>query len=364
MAEEVQGTDGTDGGVVVESGAAAEAKPAFDRSAVETATAARMAAVFGDEPAAEATDENADEAVEETPVNEEESAEDNEEPVVKEAAVKPPVVKPATGNSPTLPEPIRRSLKAYGWDDEQIDTNLKALGASFITTASKIHDNRNTETARMAAEGRAARERSNAEAAQRAANPPKTEALKALDVAALKEKYGEDKMVDEIAGPINAVIAQINQLMPQVQNSQKAAQQAEMVAMGKQIEDFFGSKDLKPYGKLYGDPAVGELSEANWKSRNKVLMDADALMWGAQKQGRILPLNEAMQMAHDSVSSGFKIEAVRSGIKKELVTRNKGISLKPANKGQAGLGNVSGPVKTRQDLESRVAANLRATFAK
>lgn len=362
MAEQAQSTDGV---VVAESGASAEVTPSFDRAAVETATAARMAAVFGDEPAEETPaegDENVevtDGAVEETPVKEEESTEE----IVKEAAVKPPVAKPATGNSPTLPESIRRSLKAYGWEDAEIDSNLKSLGASFITTASKIHDNRNTETARMAAEGRAARERASAEAAQRAANPQQAEALKPLDVAALKTKYGEDKMVDEIAGPINAVIAQINQMMPQVQQSQKAARDAEMSSFGKKIEDFFGSKALKPYAKLYGDSAAGELVQDNWNARNKVLETADALMYGAKQQGRTITLEAAMEQAHDSVSSGFKVAAVRAGIKKELVTRSKGITLRPANKGNAGLGNVNGPVKSRSDLESRVAANLRKTFS-
>lgn len=344
-------------------------KPEFDRPALETKVSGGLAALFADED-----EDNSSDEVEaaETPAASDEDAgkegnagdDDNAEVDEEKEAATPPAAEQKlgkTGNAPTLPAAYRRSLKAYGWEDEDIDTNLKALGASFITTAQKIHSNRNQEVQGWAEAGRAARER--VKAADTTQVTPQQaaagQALKPIDMTAVKAHFGEDKMIDTFFAPVNAMIEKINTLMPQIEKTQANSQQAEMAALGQQIEEFFGGEDLKPYAKLYGDPKSG-LEDAHFKARNKVLETADALQHGAYAQGRKLSLKDAMQIAHDSISTGFKVEAVRKEIKAKLKTRAAGITLKPGNKGSVA---GSGPVKNQADLEKRTAQRLKAVFA-
>lgn len=74
---------------------------------------------------------------------EKEDAEDELEKEQDESASKKS--KAGDADSPTLPDSYRRSLKAYGWTDDEIAQNLKSLGSSFIGTAAKIHSNRNAD---------------------------------------------------------------------------------------------------------------------------------------------------------------------------------------------------------------------------
>lgn len=347
-----------------------ESKPTFDREALETKVSGGLAALFKDseEDEAEAAQEEAsnddasndsnDETVKGDGADDEDHADVEEEVEKKpEAAAKPG----SKGNAPTLPAAYRRTLKAYGWEDEDIETNLKALGASFITTASKLHSNRNAEVAAWAEAGRAARER--VKAADKTQITPDQaaagQALKPIDMAAVEAHFGNDKMLDQFFGPVNAAIEVINKMMPQVQQAQANTKQAEMAALGNQIEEFFGSEDLKPYAALYGDLKTGQLEPTHFSARNKLLETADALQHGAFAQGRKLSLKEAMQIAHDSISAGYKVSAVRTELVKKLKTRQAGITLKPSNKGKV---SGSGPVRTQADLEKRTSQRLKAVF--
>lgn len=346
-----------------------ESKSDFDRPALESKVSDRLSALFNDEPEVE-TEEAAEPTDASTDSNEDtvsgDSAGDDEpaEVVEKTETEKKPeaAVTPATGNTPTLPAAYRRSLHAYGWEDADIDSNLKALGASFIATASKLHSNRNTEVAGWAEAGRAARERAKATDGKQVTPEQAAagQALKPLDIKALKDHFGDDKMLDALVNPINEAIKTINLIMPQVQQSQANSKQSEMAALGQQIDEFFAGKELQPYVKLYGDTKTGQLEEAHFNARNKVLETADALQHGAFAQGRKLSLKDAMQIAHDSISTGYKVSAVRTEIVNKLKTRQAGITLKPTNKGKL---SGMGPVKNQADLEKRTAQRLKAVFA-
>jgi len=340
---------------------------ASDRSALEAKTAERMAAAFGEKSAdAETPDEEntgtdvtdkSDEASEDV----EEKSEAQEEPTkeeVEEEATEEAAAEPKAGDAPTLPDSYRRSLKSYGWDDKQIDKNLKLLGADFIGIAAKVHSNRNEEVGRWADAGRAAREQ------RTTATEAKTELqpLKALDVAKLEEHYGKDKMVEEIAGPVNAMIKQINAILPLVTASQQNAQQAEVEKLSQVIEGFFGDKKLDSYREIYGDSnGLNTLKEKHFEARHKVLEMADALVAGARVQGRKLSFGEAMQLAHDSVSGEFKEQTIRKTIKTTMQKRQKGISLQPSGRGKASIPAATGD-KSRDQLVKDTTARLRNVF--
>jgi|GEM_PF-2134648 len=369
----------------LEDGASVEAQaaetqqtetPSFDRAALEAKVSESLAAAFGDdtEETAPATDESADSSkAEEKETEEAKTGEDEgqgaEEQGKEEIEIegKPEETEEAAAeagkkpdNAPTLPDAYRRSLKAYGWQDEDIDKNLSLLGNEFLKTAALIHSNRNAETARTAEIGRQARQQQQEQAgnAQQQKASGGIEPLKPVDADALKEHLGDDPIVEKLVGPVNAAIERINQILPEVYTYRQSAQQAELETLGKQIDEFFGDKGLEPYREVYGD-GTRTLTEQQIRARNKVLETADALVLGAKIQGRKLTLGEALQAAHDSVSGEFKEKAVRATIKKTLTQRARGITLKPSS----GKPSSGGGVESRSDLEKKTAERLRAAFA-
>lgn len=355
-------------GAVVAAQTVETQSPSFDRAALESKVAQSLAAAFDDElaePSADTEKPAEPEKVTE-PVKTEETEQpaEQEKPAETENAEKPEEATeeaaveeaPKPSDTPILPDSYRRSLKNYGWQDEEINKNLGLLGNEFIKTAAQIHSTRNSETARMAEIGRQARQQQQ-EPTERKQAP--VEPMKPLDASALKEHFGDDPVIEQVIGPINAVIERINAILPEVQGYRQSAQQAEMETLGKQVNGFFVGKELEPYQEAYGNMEAAQLTDEQVKARNKVLETADALMLGAKIQGRKLSLGEALQAAHDSVSGEFKEKAVRTTIKKQLTQRAKGITLKPSSNKPA----ESGRVATRSELEKRTAERLRAAFS-
>jgi len=373
-----------------------------DYDALETKIGSRLAQALGDEAPDDGPEETPDESGEtpgepgrtpdeseegdsETPGESGEEAEtpdeSEENEKAEEAAADDSEQSP---DAPTLPDPYRRSLKAYGWSDDEIDQNLEALGDKFLDTAQKIHSNRNAELQKWADAGRKAREQSqqqgdpNALQSDPNASPGDQNAqsqtgsqqngqvpssLKPVDADALKEKYGEDELIDQIVAPVNATIQAINSILPQLEQGVQQSQQNEQHALVREIESFFGDDSLEPYRDLYGDSNSDEpLAEEQWERRNKVLETADALIAGAELQGRKLSTREALELAHDTVSTEFQKQAVRKGIKKTAKQRNRGITTRPSNRGSEGV-TPKGQPQSREDLETRTAQRLKKAFS-
>lgn len=337
-----------------------------DEAALEKSVGENMRKAFASEDDAKEPDdsqsdseEDAESGDEETPEAKDEVPEDEgtdeEQSETEEEAADPET-------APTLPESYVRSLKAYGWTEEDIQKNLKLLGADFITTAAKIHGNRNTEVSSWAAAGRAARERVSpvAEGVRQTSNPIQTilQGLKPIDTAQLKEKYGEDDLIDAVVGPVNATVAALNAVLPQLMQGQQAVQNAEMQTLNRQIDEFFGGDGMKPFTSLYGD-GKSELTQEQLDHRNKVLETADALVFGAKAQGRNLTTQEALTASHDLVSSEFKTEAVRAGIRKEAKARSQALVQKPNSRGKRPVG---GSPRTMKELEGKVGRKLAEVF--
>jgi hypothetical protein len=318
--------------------------PAAETAEAPDETAAPDAdAVAGDEAPAKSDDAAQDEAAPET----------TEQPT--EAAAQS-----SKSTAPTLPAAYVRSLKAYDWTDEEIKEAAQQPG--FLATAAKIHANRNRELQTWADAGRRAKE---AQASQQPAkdaaqSDPQASGLKPIDAAALKAEYGDDVLIDKLVGPLNATIAQINAILPVVQQTQQRAAMSQAEMLARQIDGFFGSKDLEPYHKQYGTNTA-TLDSEQLAARQKVLEFADYLVGGAAQNGRSLSFDEAMQMAHDAVSGGTKEQAARQKIVAQTKQRNKGISMKPGARG-TNLNGAGSPAKTRSDLEKRVNQGLRAVL--
>lgn len=373
---------------------APESTPKPDYDALAAKVRSKMAVAFGDEEPVEDDDdpveedepvEDEDEPVEdeEEPVEEDEPADDEpvddeEEPSGEEedaqvAAAEEGDVDP---NAPTLPDPYRRSLKARGWTDEDIDQNLTALGDRFLNIAANIHQSRNDELATFAAAGRQARQQSQQPASQpepstdstspsgefKVPSPVDGDALKKN----LRDKYGDDEMLDELVdsllNPVNGAIEAVNAIVPSLQQGQQAATQAANDQAVKEVEAFFADESLAPYKELYGDEQKGPLTQQQVDNRNEVLDQAFSIKLGAEQlRGQRLSVAEAMRLAHELVSKDYKETAVRRKITKQAKKRTKGITLKPG-KSKGGPSSSETKPATRSELEKATRKRLQKVF--
>jgi hypothetical protein len=350
-----------------ESSPSPEAKEApveFDRGALESKIADKFSKAFedADDSVTDVDPEPAKDEAEEKPEVENEAEElvEEEKEIAKE---KPEAAAPS--GAPTLPAAYRRSLKAYEWTDEEIDQALKTQGDKFVQSAAKIHTTRAKEIAGFAQAGRLARQghvtpQQDAPAAPAARQEATTTstALKPVDTAALKKQYGEEALVDAIAGPVNKAIEEINRLMPVIQGSQKRQQQAELETLGRQIDSFFSGKEMESYNETYGKDSA-KLTPEQLGTRQKVLEMADSLIYGSRQQGRPMGLEEAMTLAHDSIAGSVKEKTVRTAITKQLQQRERSVTIKPNGR----TSSLSKPNASREDLEKATKARLEKAFA-
>jgi hypothetical protein len=347
--------------------ASTAAEPAADRSTLESKVGDKLAALdwdgIGDdtaEPAeakeakAEEGAEPAEEKAEDESATPDEEGEEQEEQETEQPEQQPKGEQP---KGPTLPAAYVRSLKAYGWEDADIQAAMKADPANFMVAAGRIHKNRSDETARWAELGRQSRTRQDQPAGEQKATPAQAQ-IKPVDREALVEKYGNEELVGEIVGPVNEAIAQINAVLPDLMTGVQSVQQSRQEALSRQIDQFFGGDELKTYAEFYGKDSAS-MAEPQIENRNKVLELADALIAGAAQQGRNLTVGEALMLAHDSVSGSFKVQAIRKQVKSAVQARNKGITIRPTQKGSQAN---DGPAKNRNELESRTRDRLAAVF--
>jgi len=295
-----------------------------------------------------------DEEADENDEIEDDGTSDNEEEEESEAAAD---LVDLDDDAPTLPDAFRRSLVAYGYTDAEINRDLNKHGPAFVSTAAGIHSQRNQELAAWSAAGRAARDGDNV---SHPANDQSAE-LQKLDVDALKAEFGDDEMIDRIVGRINPIIDRVTAMVPGIEKVQTDAKEQANAQLRKTVEGFFVSDDIASrYSTVYGD-GNKTLNEPQLLNRQRVLEEADALVTGAQLQGRNLTVEQALQNAHDMVSHEFVQQATRKSIKKEAKTRNRGISQKPANRGKSKTKYV-GPARTRDELYNRTEQRLKAVF--
>ena len=312
------------------------ASPSGEPGKISETVATKFADVFKDAD---------DDTVEETPATAEKPAEEKEtDPAAGELQVEKPLTPAATpGAAPVIPAAYARSLKAYGWTDEEIKDAHKADPANFLRTAAKFHESRNEETRRLSELGRIAK-------TQQVETPPA--ATPKFDVEALKKTYGPNEPIIKQMELMNARLEAQDKWVAQSQASQA---KAEVDALGRQIDGFFGSKDLADYAEAYGKSAA-DMKPEQMAARQKVLEVAELLVRGARQSGKTLSLEDALTMAHDSTSGPVKTQAVRRQIVEQAKTRNAAISLKPASR------NAAPADKGRSAIETKVKTGLASVF--
>jgi hypothetical protein len=282
------------------------------------------------------------------PDGEDPEPEPEPEPVQAAAAPK--------SGTPTLPAAQRRSLKSRGWSDEEIDGLYKADPGLMLKTADRIHQSRVEEMAGWADLGRQARKGPEAKPDVTPAAAPAV-AIGLIDEEALIKQYGNEEIVHAIAAPVNEILRQINVILPDIRQGAETVKRTREQVLGRQIDDFFASEDLKAYVEFYGKPGIG-LTDEHRTRRNSVVETADAMVAGAMLQNRRLTVDEALDLAHAAVSRDFQIKAIRTKITKDTKTRSKGITLKPNTR----TAKADDRSKDRKALEARVNQGLKAVY--
>jgi len=250
--------------------------------------------------------------------------------------------------APTLPAAQVRSLVAYGWSEAEIAEAMET--PNFAATAARIHQNRTQEIQAWAAQGRMNKQGTEQEQTGHQQVPQQ------LDVDALKEKFGSEELIDELVGPMNAALAELHTMMPQLQAGQQAVEQERLDAARDTVELFFSADNMSPYTSAYGDAKT--MTEEQYGNRADLLQMTDNIRTGASMRGQEMTINEAMGYAHEMISGSFKTEAARKEISGKVRKRSSGMSLKPGT--QISAKNVPGGNLSVEQIETNARRRLDA----
>lgn len=262
-----------------------------------------------DEPTPEPEEEPADESEEESESDEVENEIDDDED--EESASEEEF------EEPTIPESYRRAAIHQGWEEQELDDFIKSNPDLAEKTLAKIHKTNNELTKKFAEIGRIQKQ-----PVEQPAAKPKSKT--GIDIESLRDEYPDSPELLTVIESLNDKFDDLSTKFVEAQrNSQTAASNHEFQAVAQSIENFFKSPDLGVYEDFYGKP--GEQSEVQMQNYNLVLSTAESLLG-------TMPLEEALERAHLSVSAPFVQKFERRKIKKTMKKRSQNISAKPGTR--------------------------------
>jgi hypothetical protein len=278
----------------------------------------------------------------------------DEKPI--EEAVATPVVES------TLPAAYVRTAKSRGWTDEEITNFAKTNPDLSIRTFERMHQSRTQEINEWADLGRKNRQTLTSSTQTPVSPVPAISAspvpaLQPIDIPTMVQKFGNQELIEALAGPINAQIAVLAPLVEGATRIQAQARHAQQEVLGKIVEDFFTNKDMVPFAEVYGK--TGSLTDSQVKTRSVVLELADAMIAGKALRGQQMSVQEALTDAHDVVTTGMKETIIRDKIRNDIAKRASSITLRPTATGRRSSG---GPPRDRQELLDRTEARLAKAF--
>lgn len=301
-------------------------------------------------------------AVEAAPVETPETSAAAETPEASETPVAETPKEAVASEASTLPAGYVRTAKARGWTDQEIGDFAKANPDLAIKTFERMHESRTKEINEWAELGRKVRQSPVASSPAPTSAPVHAPApagsLQPINVQEMVDKFGNQELIEALAGPINAAIASVQPLIQGATQAQEQARRSQQESLGKVVQDFFTDKSMAPFAETYGK-GMATLTPAQIEVRSRVLETADALIAGASFQGRQLSVQEALTLAHDSVSSGTKENIIRDQIRTSVQKRAKGITLRPTATGRA---NPDAAPRDRAELVGRTEDRLSKAF--
>ena len=174
--------------------------------------------------------------------------------------------------------------------------------------------------------------------------------------------FGEDVLspLDEgfangIAKPIQDYLNQIgNVLNNVVAGHDRFIQERQQEVLFAQVDDFFGGLD--GFNDLYGKGGRSEISEPEMIARRRVVQEADMIRAGASFQGLNMTVSEALERAHNIVTSNQQQQKARKKLTDKLKKRDSQITVPPTQRTGAPGHGPKDPIAA---AEAKLAPKLR-----
>jgi len=231
----------------------------------------------------------------------------------------------------TLNDAYYRAAISQEWTPDEIKDFFEADPELAIKTFAKIHASTNKISSEFARLGRVQPAKS--QEAKTAIEANKAKADDGIDLAALKEQYGEDSAVVKAFTVMQTKLDTAREAMPDKQEQQQ--EEIDPIILGR-IEKFWVDPAMKPYAEFYGEGKdEAKLTIGQSDNRYKVLETADSIVLGCQTQGRKITLEQALESAHLLVSESVRESAIRKELTTKIKKRAKGVSLKPSKSKKA-----------------------------
>lgn len=275
-----------------------------------------------------------------------------------------------------IPVAYMRSAAHFGWDDKAVSDMVEKAGADHVMSMLRdLHTKDNNLTAKFADLGRQGKVNQgqlDTPAPDVSVSP--TPAKGKIDIAALREKYGEDDvlvdviaMQQENADRLSKKLDDVSSKLSDTRNTLTQQEFKQQQDDRKLLESFFGSNDLEPYKDFYGKLEAGadtwaDLSSQQQVNRDQVCKLADDIIRGAGMRGASMDPGEALARAHAVVSGPIAESVTRRKIMSEVEKRSSARVVRPSKGKATSTPGVVGKSKTREEVLSRANERLASVF--
>lgn len=355
-----------------------ETKESLTDVEIEEKVSKNLEKAFGDEPADENLDlddptpekenpaEDTNDKDDSTPgeeiegeVNKEEESKAKDEDADEEKT---------QGETSPLSDAYNRAALHRSWTQEEIDDFYESNPELANKTFAKIYEEVNRVSQEYANMGRKRKEQSSATVEQPAEHKVESPEFKGVDVDTLRKEYPDEEPLMKVIELLN----EQNKSLAESRTAQESAQPTglspeqeraliqESAAIEQQVDTFFGSDGLKPYSDFYGKL---DKSATDWNAlmpgekanRWAVIKMMDEMITGARVYGRDMNVDEALRLAHLSVTEPIREKIIRKTIQDSVTKRSDSLTLKPTSVERS----ESVGTKTEKDVETAVAERLK-----
>ncbi len=276
---------------------------------------------------------------------------------------------------PQLSDAYVRAAIHEGWTEEDIKTQYEANPELTVKTLGNIYESVNRLSKQYSAIGRAEKERIIAEksAPEKKQESEQKPEFKGVDIEVLKKADADPDVIAVVEALNQQGKLQFDELQ-ELKSSRSApvtgqpsglspvqvrAVEQEAAAVEQQIETFFRDDELKGYDDFYGGlpkDAINwdKLTPGQKMNRWAVIEMMDQMIAGARTLGREMKIDEAMNLAHLSVTEPIREKVIRKNIEAKVTKRSSNLTLKPSGTAQPGETKP----QTKQELEDVTAERL------
>jgi hypothetical protein len=264
-----------------------------------------------------------------------------------------------------FPDAYRRALIHQEWTPEEIDDLVKSDPDRAMLIGKKMYDTTNRLSAQFAAAGKA--QSTPAPRVQKVDTTPQPQSgnFHGIDRKKMIEAMDGDERVGNLVDQFNQMLQGQHQQIEELRKQNEARQQeaapspAADPEVEREVRSFFGDTGFqKTYGDFYGREDDLKKNTGEQVERRVQLFElADHIMAGSIMASQPMTINAALNCAHLQVAKDQVEIAIRNGIKKTLVQRQKSMTLVP--NGTKHPDKPKTQAEKEASLEDRVAEKLK-----